>query len=656
MTTPGVLPLVEVRPHNGAPALFIDGRPTFPLLLMTSAQALEDLKEIAPCSIHLVTNTFELGWTGIDRYDFSAFDEAMQAFLKADPEAMILPRLQLDAPEEWMAAYPDELVGYADPEAWNGDTSWGGARHPSWASSLWRREASEALRRLIRHVKESDYADHILGWHLGSGIYGEWHHWNAVYYPDRSPAFVNAYRDWLARRYPDQTPEPRIPTIEERRGASLGVFRNPAGARWFIDHAEFFHWLGDQVLGEFAAVVKEETDGRSLVLAFNGYLPDLDVNQEIDHRAFDRTLRNPNVDSFASPHSYTRRAPGDDAPMRGFMGSVRVMGKLWFDEADERTSIAHPTQWKHVTTIEESVEVLWRSFAHALTHNCGLWFMDQGGMWFMDITKGWYQDKAILDAFDEMVRVGEESMQRPRTRASEVAVVASFTNAFHLADRSSGLDQVTNTLINPTLEHFTKSGAPFDIYLISELFEPTVPPYKVYAFLDTFFLTDDELARVKALRDAGKTLLFFYAPGFLSEHSISLERMRDLLGMDVQLVDSMTLPDGKEQRPGFMVPGVDGAVAHAGNVFYCPAPPLPAAQLRGVLHEGGVHTYLETNDPLMVGGGYIGIHAASDGWKTINNPIRADWVNARTGETLARDTAELVIEMARGETLLLSVS
>ncbi|HVF10711.1 MAG TPA: beta-galactosidase, partial [Abditibacteriaceae bacterium] len=642
MITPNEFPLVEVLPHNGAPALFIDGQPVFPLLLMTGARALEDLKEIAPCAIHLLTDTFPLCWTGIGRYDFNQFDAALENFLKADPQAMIMPRIHLDAPQEWMDAHPDEVVGYADPAAWSGDTSWGGARHPSWASRLWRNAASEALRELVRHVKNSDYASHILGWHLGSGIYGEWHYWNAVYYPDTSPAFVAAYRDWLAQRYPKVMPEPRTPTIEERRAASLGVFRDPANSRWFIDHAEFFHLLGDQALAEYSRVVKQETDGRSLVLAFNGYLPDLDVNREIDHRAFDKTLRNPDVDSFASPHSYTRRAPGDDAPMRGFMGSVRALGKLWFDEADERTSIAHPTQWKHVTTMEESVEVLWRSFAHALTHNCGLWFMDQGGLWFMDRTRGWYQDKAILDAFAAMGRVGAESMQRPRTRVSEVAVVASFKNAFYLADRSSGLDQVTNTLINPQLEQFVKSGAPFDIYLITELFEPTVPPYRVYAFLDTFFLTDDELAKVKALRDAGKTLLFFYAPGFLSENSISLERMRDLLGMDVQMTDSMILPDGKEQRPGFIVPGANGAVAQAGNVFYCPAPPLPAARLRGVLQAGGVHSYLETDDPLMVGGGYIGIHAASDGQKSIHNPVRADWANVRTGETLARHNTKLV--------------
>jgi len=647
-------PHVEVCSHHGAPALFIEGEPTFPLILMASAQAIEEWKTIQASDIHLLTDTFPLCWTGIDEYDFSPFDAMMENFLAADANAMIMPRIHLDAPENWMDAHPDELVGYADETAWNGDTSWGGARHPSWASKLFLEDSSEALRRLLRHVAQREYSSRIFGWHLGSGIYGEWHYWNAVYYPDTSPVFAAAFGDWLAQKYPDEAPDARIPTIEERRMADVGMFRDPGKSRWMNDHAEFFHLLGANSLAEYARIVKEETQNRSLVLAFNGYLPDLDVNHEIDHRAFEKTLRDDDLDCFSSPHSYTRRAPGDDATMRGFMGSVRAMGKLWIDEADERTSLAAPSQWKHVSTIEESVEVLWRSFAQALTHNCGLWFMDQGSIWNMP-EGSWYQDKAILRAFSEMKKIGQDSMQRPRTRSSEIAVVASYKTAFHLADRSSGLDQVTNTLINPAMEQFTECGSPFDLILLPELFEPSISDYKIYVFLDTFFLADEELNRIKALRDAGKTLLFFYAPGLLSENEISIERMRDLLGMDVQMTDAMILPDGKEQRPGFIVPGAQNLIAQAGNVFYCPAPPLPANTLRKVLPSAGVHTYLDSNDHLLVGGGYIAIHAASDGEKTIHNPVAANWVNVRSGENLAQNAMQLSLEMKLGETVILSV-
>jgi len=649
------LPLAEVRPHNGAPALFIEGRPIFALMLMTGPHALAQMKQLGDCPIHLLTDTFPLGWLGIGRYDYNEFDEKMRQFLAVDPGALIMPRILLDAPEDWMSAWPDDVVGYADPAGYEDKGSWGGARHPSWASRRWRGDAAEALRRLVRHAVAADYAPHLIGWHVGSGIYGEWHAWNAVYYPDTSPAFVAAYREWLAKRHPERTPEPRLPTLEERRRADVGLFREPAKWQWFLDHAEFFHALGAETLAEFARIAKEETAGRSFVLAFNGYLPDLGVNQEIDHRAFDRTLRCADVDAFASPHSYWRRGPGQDAMMRGFLGTVRAHGRLWFDEQDDRTSLAHESQYKHVKTMEETIEVLWRGFAQALTHNCGLWFMDQGGLWFMSQEGAWYRHERIVRAFAEMQRVAEQSMRRPRTRASEVAVVSSLRTAFYIADRSGGLDNVTHVLIEPQLAQLARCGVPFDLHLISELVEPTVPEYRAYVFLDTFFMTDDELAKVVALKQAGKTLLFFYAPGFVSEGELSLQRMRELLGLPVEMAESITLPNGAVQQPGFVVPGASGRMSRAGNVHYCAAPPLSASELRELFREAGVHVYLDSDDPLLVGGGYLAVHAAADGEKLLQSPSPVDWLDVRTGQRLARATDRLSVRLSRGQTLLLSL-
>jgi len=246
-------------------------------------------------------------------------------------------------------------------------------------------------------------------------------------------------------------------------------------------------------------------------------------------------------------------------------------------------------------------------------------------------------------------------MERPRERVSEVAVVASLRTAFYLADRASGLDNVTHVLVTQQLAELARCGAPFDMYLISELFEPSVPNYRCYVFLDTFFMTDEELARVSALRDAGRHMLFFYAPAFVSPYALSLDRMRSLLGMEVELTDSMRLPDGNLQRPGFRVPGQDGELARSGPVSYCPAPPLPARRLRELLREAGVHIYLETDDPLMVGGGYLAVHAARAGAKTLHARAPTTWTDARTGKMLAREADHLTVEMPRGQTLLLSL-
>lgn len=649
------LPLCEVLPFGDAPCLWLDGKPVFPLMLMTSPPALADLKTLGDLPIHLFTDTFPTGWVSVRQYDYEEFDEKMRGFLRADPQAYVMPRLLLDAPQEWMAAHPEDLVGYADPAGLKDENSWGGARHPSWASPRWRADCAEALRRLLRHALSADYANHIIGWHIGSGIYGEWHHWNAVYYPDTSKCFVEAFRRWLQKRYPANPPQPRVPTVEERRQGDVGMFRDPSRWRWLLDHAEFFHHLGAETLAWFARIVKKYTGGRSIVLAFNGYLPDLGVNQEIDHRAFNRTVRNRNVDAFASPHSYWRRGPGQDAMMRGFLGSVRAHGRLWFDEQDDRTSLASASQYRHVETMEQSVEILWRGFGQVLTHNCGLWFMDQGGMWSGDVSRAWYRHRAIVKTFADMQRVADDSMRRPRVRPSEVAVVSNLRTAFHLADRSSGLDNVTHVLVEAQLEQFERCGAPYDLYLLEDLFESSVPPYKAYVFLDTFFMTDNELARVKALRKAGRTMLFFYAPAFVSESGLSAERVRDLVGMPVEMTKAVMLPGGRQQRPGFVLPNCTRSLSCTGNVFYCPAPPLDASGIRQFLHAARVHIYSESDDPLTVGGGYLSVHAASDGVKHLRWPNAANWTDVRTGRMLGRATCEISVHMTRGQTLILAV-
>lgn len=639
-------PRTEVKPHNGAPALFVDGEPVFPLMLMSCTIDQSDIADAASDGIHLETIAAASGWAGDGKYEYSDTDRAIQKTLEADPESLILLRIDMNAPGSWLEAHPEELVEYADPASWE-QMGMSGPKHASFASRLWRDDACEALRRLVRHIRESGWADHILGYHITAGIYGEWHYWNSPWYPDTGKAFERAYGEWLRAEYPDDPPAPRIPTLEERRLADVGMFRDPVASRWLIDYQRFFHQQGAEALSELARTVKDESRGRCLTLAFNGYLPDLDWNLEGDHRRFDMVLREPAMDGFASPHSYVRRGLGQDAILRGFPESARAMGKLWWDEEDDRTSLANDPTFTHVRTIPESVEVLWRGFARMLTHASGGWYMDQQG--------GWYRDPAIHEAFARMKVAGDASMERSRERQSDVAVIASFRNAWYLADRSSGLDKVTNALINPQLEQLTKCGTPFDLYLIDEAFEPTVSDYKAYVFLDTFYMSDDQLAAARALIERGKTVLFFYAPGYISDEALSLGRLRQLTGQPVEQTDSMALASGETQKPGFGVPGLAGPVARAGNVWYCPAPPLPAASLREILSGAGAHVWLDSEDPLMAGCGYVGFHAASDGEKVLHAPGPVTWIDVRTGTTLATGTDTLTVSARLGETVLLQV-
>lgn len=649
----------SIQPYRGAPALFANGRPVFPLLMMTSPKGLVELQKLGYEGTHLHTVELEnpTGWVGIDRYDYSGFDRGLKATVEADPSALIIPRVNIFAPEEWMAAHPDEIIDYADPESWN-DHGWGGPRQASWASEPWRKDACEALRRLVRHARTSSYARNIIGWHIGSGVYGEWHYSNPMGYPDTSKAFVKRYQQWLSKRYPSNTPPPRLPTIQERRNARHGLFHDPVQDKWMMDHAEFLHLQGVEVLLAFAAVVKKESDRKSLVVAFNGYMPDLGINHEADHSGLPLVLRSDDVDILSSPHTYRRRKPGEDASFRGFPGSVRCKGKLWIDEQDDRTSFAtNGAEWQkqhtHVKTVAESGEILWRGFAQALAHNAGLWMMDQGAMWARKLEAHFYRDKTLVSAIAQMRRIGDESMSKPRTRVSDIAVVCSYRSRYYTVDPTSE-QHPTTVLYANALAELWKSGASFDMYQISEIFEPETPQYKAYIFLDTFFMTDEEFNATMKLRTQGKTLLFFVAPAVVSDKDVSAKRAEELTGMRLHLVKG-----GDVNGPAMAVCDekscVEGAELYRkGPIFFSPNPILPSSVFRFFCKEAGIHVFADTDDVIMVGGGYVAIHASSDGEKTLRSPAPVTWTDERSG-TRTGPALEVRLTLKRGETALYSM-
>ncbi len=643
----------EIRPHRGAAALWIDGQPVFPLFLMSTAAGLRGLQALGFEGTHLYTVDSPAWWTGIGRYDFTGFDAHLAEMLQTDPRALVIPRISLDAPDAWLDAHPGELIRGAIKAQASRDPGRGDQRHPSWASAVWQRDAVAALRALLAHVAVQPWGQAVIGWHVGAGLYGEWHYYNSAQYPDRSAPYLRAYARWLRRRYPDETPDPVPPDPAERQHGDWAGVLDPARRRAAIDAFTFFHEVGARLLGRFARVVKAATGGRALVLAFNGYLPDLGQNHEIDHRAFDRALASPELDVFSSPHTYWRRAPGDDAIPRGFPASVRLHGKMFWDEQDDRTIRAPAVSQKryiHVRDMAQSVEILWRGFAHALTQAQGLWFMDQGAMWYPgDSDPGYYRDPAIVAAFEQMRRVAADSLERPRIRGAEVAVVADLHSAFHLADSDWTENHIFPRLYHQTMRELSRCGVPFDLYLLTDLFR--MPPHKAYVFLDAVHLTDRQIARLKKLRARGAQLGFLVAAGIASPAGLSLDRMRDLLDMPLRFSQE---PPPHSSLPPALCDACDGA-AESERTWYVPQPPPAAATLRRLLRKSGAHVFVESEDNLMAGCGYLALHTASAGPKTLNLPQPARWTDLRSGAVVAHHAAQITVEAAFGQTLLYAI-
>jgi len=187
------------------------------------------------------------------------------------------------------------------------------------------------------------------------------------------------------------------------------------------------------------------------------------------------------------------------------------------------------------------------------------------------------------------------------------------------------------------------------------------------------------------------TALFVYAPGYLGPDGQSLGTMEALTGIKIAKDDRQGRPqvrleagdllsNGLEtgrtigverltvaplfyaddpqahvagrlietERPGLVVKPIDGWTC-----VYSAAIQLPSGLMRNLARMAGVHIWLETDDALYADGRYVGLHAASNGTKTIYLPGRFRVWDAVCGKPVTSDGQKVVLPTKQAQTVLL---
>jgi hypothetical protein len=367
--TPGKT-TAAVRNHNGAPTLFINGTPHNGMAYAAYGPSVPVFRDFARAGVNLFSfsaTPTEAGyglskttWTAPGQYDFSQLDQRVMMVLEANPQAYFFPRLYLHAPKWWSRQHPQDLVLMDPGDGKPAPFSHAGEKPaPSWTSPAWRQDTIEGLRRLIAHIESSPFADRCIGYHIASGTTEEWMMWgaNEDQWVDYSPVNQVAFCQWLRQHY--GTPErlrqawgtetvsfdtAAIPSKVRRLHTDLGSLRDPSREQPVIDFYLFNSTLVADTICHFGRAIKEMTQGKKLVGAFYGYTLQLcgeQRQQNAGHLALEKVLGSPDVDFLCSPTSYAFRQVGGEGTSHfmSLVDSVRLHGKLWFDENDIRTSL-----------------------------------------------------------------------------------------------------------------------------------------------------------------------------------------------------------------------------------------------------------------------------------------------------------------------------
>lgn len=665
----------EVRVRNGAPRLLLNGKEVFPLLAWSN-----DLIEFAPdftfASIDLFHPHYNLadGWRENGKHDWSGFVNLLSHLLAANPRAYFLVRLGLFAPEWWKVKHPEELIGYALPlDERQGE--FGGVRHPSFASETWRRETEVVLRHFLRFVEQSPLRSRVIGYQIAYGIYGEWHYFGARYLPDTSPPMQRACGG--------------VPPVDSRMRASLGLFRDPAREGDVIRYYQRFHEVCADTILYFARVVKQETHGRALCGAFYTYLLENLWIQEGGHLAPQKVLSSPYIDFVACPYAYQgdatdgagnwlgrSRGLAGDGGYRVLLESIQRHGKMYFAEIDPSTCLeTQPENMGNGGVGSESLRgsrlILRRDLAQMIAQgNAG---------WLFDIGPGWYAEREFLEEIRALVQLGKErarwSLQSPAQVAAVFQPESFFVTAHWKSAPGAGeYDLFGDYFLNRQSRAIHRLGAPVDFLDIADLREDDARRYRLFLLCNCFALSDEQVERLRRLfAGSGATVVWFYAPGFVSSEGLSVERMSRLTGFALRLLPDtgrmLIEASGKTfglpgtYQPRFVVQEpsseelgrwVDGSgVAFARKQVdgftsvYVGTAPLPAEILRQLALQAGVTLWSSQPDVVYASTDVVSVTATTTGAREIRLPQPM-----RRWRSLSSKLQVLVLTLREGETVI----
>ena len=294
----------EIKKHLGTLRLFVDGEilpPDAYITYFTGKNRYEDFASVgyrlfslpvffssktlnensqAPCLGRPIFDGEEPDW--------DVLDEDFYKILRACPDALIFPRVNVSLNESWERANPDELCDEGKTEL----------HRPCFSSDKWAEETKRLYRLAIRHIEESDYADHVIGYQFAAGNTEEW--------------FSHDFKGSIGKRSREKFAEHCAKNCLEPNDANLYAFLSDVVADRICD---------------LAAVTKEEAGREKLVGTFYGYT--FECGDRVScHHSLDKVLACPDVDFLCSPISYAKdRELGRDHGCMLPCDSLREHGK-----------------------------------------------------------------------------------------------------------------------------------------------------------------------------------------------------------------------------------------------------------------------------------------------------------------------------------------
>lgn len=710
-------PIVKVGYINNSPYISINDKHYPPVFKketfyltrgrfdLQTARCFKNLKA-AEINIYGVDLDLKSMWLTPDQIDFKKIDNLLLKILSINSESYFILGVSLDPPDWWLKLHPDELIEYATSSIANDTDPIGRYPNASLASRVWQEETGGILKKIIQHFDELSLGKRIIAYQPNYGVYNEWHYYGmAKDMPDTGKAMTREFRIWLKNNYSNVTfiqnawrdykvnfDNATVPSMVERLKMGCVSLRNPSTEQKVLDYYYCHQKVVKECLLYFDKIVKKETQNRLLAGNYYGYLfGGVSYPPEGCHSEFEKVLEDPNVDYLAAPYCYGYfREMGESGQIRTVSESYRIRKKLHIMEADTRTYLADTSDNKQVSDLSGTIASLQRDFCNAFVHG--------SGMWWYPFNDNWYDDNEIFNCLKTAQAISVAHLENDKSSISEVVVVCDFENVIYTSYARTPIF-LQNALVNGVIKELSHTGVPFDSILLSDIGHSGLPDYKVYIFLNTIFLKKETREMIDKLKGNGKTILWLYAPGAITETEISEKAASELIGMKIKyinektklitqinsIVNPVTL---NLQNVSFPSEGMyavtDGPIFYVDdntatvlgnikygdrllpslaikqfndyNVIYCSTPFISRAILRNIFKFAGIHSYINSDDIIYVNKSYFTIHTKNGGTKKINLTRKYSSVKELfSNKTIGSNLSSFEIEMKPSSTMLFNM-
>lgn len=697
----------SVVKYGDVPAFKINGKIQPPLIYFGDAylprrSKLQDFQKAGMNLQILSLSRYRKFWKAKGEYDFKKVDRYLGEAIARNPQGNFIILIDVSPYQAWSDEYPDHIAIHTDGKPATGRH--GRKAPPSYWSELYRKQACEFVRAIVNHLKKQPYYKCVAGFFLCGNEDGQFYY-NSIgktLHNGQSPAAVKAFRIWLKQRYGNikalrkawlqpklEFTQIKVPVTAKRIG---GIFINPATQQAYIDFCRFLNESMASFANRLCRTAKDTAGKKIFTVMWWGR-----GGAQLVYPHFGQSkvvFPNPDMDVMGSQAGYYgERENGCTCFMPWIYDSARIHNKITMLEADFRTWLSPLKSMQH----DYHVARYWNLYdlKGALLRDFGKQIAVGGGLWLYDMSAGWFKSPDIMRLVKNMYQAAEKLYSKPvKVTPAEIALVVDEQNFYRTTEQLDIWNGPNYHALRLSQRALQRSGLKYDFIFFNDILNGKRDNYKVYIFMNQWMVSAEQRKFIDSkLKRNGKTLIWLYAPGYLTKNGFSVNNMRQLTGINLEkngrVVGSADFVNksypilkgikGKTAGLGIALYGIrfivqdksaqilarykDGKNATAVKIMnnwksiYIGGPAAFTPRfLNNIARYAGVHTYNTPGDMFVYHrDDLVCLHGVEGQTNHLQFPVKVKITDLFSGKTLLESGTKLQIKLTPGETRLLYV-